>query len=70
MCVGEHASMYNGVDLSRLTAGPGGPTLPAEPGNPVAPWEQQIHWLVLHFAQAYISHGRLWVCGFHSLFRP
>lgn len=27
----------NDLSLSGLTVGPGGPTLPAEPGNPVAP---------------------------------
>ena len=45
--MGEYVNIYNGINLSWLTAGPGGPTLQADPGNPVAPWEQQIYWLVL-----------------------
>lgn len=45
MCCGTHTSTCikfttNDLNQSWLTAGPGGPTLPAEPGNPVAPWEQ------------------------------
>lgn len=47
LCGSVRVSLF--IETFILTVGPGGPTLPADPGNPVGPWYNQKHYTILYY---------------------